>query len=366
MIKFHNAINENGKIINISDVTQENRAKHYTCVGCGKEMSAVLGQVKEHHFRHKGDSCSWESYLHSLGRKLIKEKFDNQKEFLIKYNVEYLCDKVNNCQLVKIVDKKCNRKELFIQDLKKIYNICEEEKNYKGYRADLMLSNKNNPNIPPIFLEIAVTHDCEQNKIESGIPIIEIKLGDENVLQDIMKTVYISDIDNTAIHFYNIAHQFNSIIPLDRFCITKNDDILRGYLIENGQDGLNCRNVTDSGNHRQNSIYEIAIPSGIKLNGDTINTYMFGLIKAFHKGFNIKCCYICEFYTQCILQNIECLNTETGEKQLFHSIYNSQVQYLDRFKLATHCNNYNPRRYLIQMYLTRTSRVISWEWEKTD
>ena len=37
----------------------------YYCVGCGGEMSAVLGDKREHHFRHKEAHCSWESYLHN-------------------------------------------------------------------------------------------------------------------------------------------------------------------------------------------------------------------------------------------------------------------------------------------------------------
>ena len=65
MIKFHNATGTDGHIIHIDEVTKENRAEHYYCVGCGGEMSAVLGDKREHHFRHKEAHCSWESYLHN-------------------------------------------------------------------------------------------------------------------------------------------------------------------------------------------------------------------------------------------------------------------------------------------------------------
>ena len=98
MITFHNATDADGHIIHIDEVTRENRAEHYYCVGCGEEMSAVLGDKREHHFRHKEAHCSWESYLHKLGKKRLKERFDSQKEFIIKYFVEHHCDKVKRQQ----------------------------------------------------------------------------------------------------------------------------------------------------------------------------------------------------------------------------------------------------------------------------
>lgn len=71
MVKFHNATDSEGNIINIADVKKGHRAKQYYCVGCGKDMSAVLGEKREHHFRHKEAVCSWESYLHKLGKKFL-------------------------------------------------------------------------------------------------------------------------------------------------------------------------------------------------------------------------------------------------------------------------------------------------------
>ena len=133
MIKFHNATGTDGHIIHIDEVTKENRAEHYYCVGCGGEMSAVLGDKREHHFRHKEAHCSWESYLHKLGKMRLKQRFDTQKEFVIKYYVEHHCDKAKGCKLEQLYrDKKCNCRELIAIDLKKLFDTCEEEVTYKG------------------------------------------------------------------------------------------------------------------------------------------------------------------------------------------------------------------------------------------
>ena len=108
MIQFHHALDATGNIININEITQENRAKCYYCIGCGAEMSAVLGEKRQHHFRHKEAHCSWESYLHKFGKKKLKEKFDTQKEFIISYYVEFTCEKAADCQLTKLIQSPVN------------------------------------------------------------------------------------------------------------------------------------------------------------------------------------------------------------------------------------------------------------------
>ena len=238
MIKFHNAIGTDGHIIHIDEVTKENRAEHYYCVGCGGEMSAVLGDKREHHFRHKEAHCSWESYLHKLGKMRLKQRFDTQKEFVIKYYVEHHCDKAKGCKLEQIYrDKKCNCRELIAIDLKKLFDTCEEEVIYKGYRADLMLSSKEHPEREPIFLEISVTHDCEAEKLASGIHIIELKIADE---KDVLRPLIEEDslfgrvnpeqpYDLPPIRFFNFKRKFETARPLERFWVAKDDKgVLRG------------------------------------------------------------------------------------------------------------------------------------------
>ena len=85
MRKYHYAIDQDDHLIHIDEVTSEDRDNnHYHCVGCGEEMSPVLGDIRDHHFRHKKVHCSRESYLHKLCKRKLKERFDSQKEFIIK------------------------------------------------------------------------------------------------------------------------------------------------------------------------------------------------------------------------------------------------------------------------------------------
>ncbi|MBR1688540.1 MAG: hypothetical protein IJ710_08445 [Prevotella sp.] len=376
MITFHNATDTDGRIIHIDEVTKDNRAEHYYCVGCGGEMSAVLGDKREHHFRHKEAHCSWESYLHKLGKMRLKQRFDTQNEFIIKYYVEHHCDQSKGCKLEPIYrDNKCNRRELKAVDLKKLYDTCEEEVTYKGFRADLMLSSKEHPEYEPVFLEISVTHDCELNKLASGIQIIELKIADE---KDVLRPLIEEDslfgrtnpehpYDFNALpptRFFNFKRKFETARPLERFWLTKDDNgILRGNCI---RDNLNCRNVTD--NHREDSLYEIAIPSEVVVNNRKPNLYEFGMMKAINTGINVRHCGICNKYGRCIWNYMEEINDKkTGEKRNvprqigMHQIPDNKI---DKVAQASGCKNYSHNHFFVYQVLNNLRSLPYWEWKK--
>ena len=376
MVTFHNAKDDKGNIIHIDEVTNDNRAEHYYCVGCGEEMSAVLGDKREHHFRHKEAHCSWESYLHKLGKMRLKERFDTQKEFIIKYYVEYRCDKSKGCKLEPIYkDQKCNRREQVAIDLKKLFDTCEEEVTYKGYRADLMLSSKEHPEMEPIFLEISVTHDCEVDKLSSGIQIIELKIADE---KDVMRPLVEEDrlfgrsnpqqpYDFNAlppIRFFNFKRIFETARPLKRFWVVPDDKgILRGYSV---QDNLTCRNVND--NHRDDSLYELAIPSEVLVNNCKPNPYEFGMMKAIQAGIDVKHCDICDKRSRCILNfNEEVKDEKTGEQKiLLRRIPLARIndKRFDKITQAGGCKNYAHNRSFVYNVLNNYRVLPNWEWKK--
>ena len=376
MITFHNATDTDGHIIHIDEVTKENRAEHYYCVGCGGEMSAVLGDKREHHFRHKEAHCSWESYLHKLGKMRLKQRFDTQNDFVIKYYVEHHCDKTKGCKLEPIYrDKKCNRRELIALDLKKLYDTCEEEVSYNGFRADLMLSSKEHPEREPIFLEISVTHDCEPEKLASGIQIIELKIADE---KDVLRPLVEEDgllgranpenpYDFNAlppIRFFNFRRKFETARPLERFWVSPDDKgVLRGNCI---QDNLNCRNVTD--NHREDSLYEVAIPSEVVVNNRKPNLYEFGMMKAINAGFDVKHCGVCDKHSRCILYfNEEIKDEKTGEQRRIPRripMVRINDQRFDKVAHASGCKNYSHNRFFVYKVLNNYRFLPCWEWKK--
>lgn len=375
MIKYHNAIAQNGQIVHIDDVSKENRDKHFYCAGCHSEMIPVLGDVREHHFRHKGKICSKETYLHQLGKKLLKERFDTQKEFVIKYYGNLYCDKTENCKLLSIGKNiKCNHKRLFTMDLKKEYDTCEEEVNYNGYYPDLKLSSKEHPNRNPLFIEISVTHDCEQTKIHSDIQIIEIKIDNEEDLSLplVEEDNMLLQLDNDnpyefyetlpPVRFYNFQRQIDKERPLDRFWVSRDE---KGYLRGNTKwYDLNCKNVENS--HRDDSLFEVAIPSEILYDGSKPDLYSFGMAKAIHAGISVKDCSFCLRYNFCII-TIKKTDKNT-KKEVQENIKIKQVTdiKIDKVALAYGCNGYILDNSFVSLALKHYRKLPNWEWKKSE
>lgn len=183
MIKYHNAKDKLGNIIPIDDAQ---KGVHYYCLSCGKEMIPKKGHIREAHFCHKKEkggpstpTCSEETYLHNFAKHYIKTLFDSSKEFYVTLNQYTKCNQQSSCLYYKnfFNTTDCNPCELKAPqtfDLKQYYDTCNIEKEYRGYVADVMLSSTEYPERDPIFIEIAVSHPCKQEKLDSSIRIIEI------------------------------------------------------------------------------------------------------------------------------------------------------------------------------------------------
>lgn len=197
-VKYHWALNENGETVHIPDVNEENRRNNkYFCPSCNCSMIPAIGKIRQPYFRHQanGNHCSYESYLHELAKKRLKEEFNHRDNFLIEVDAINKCDKYGDCLLRK---SKCDSNSLSshedidlidclpeykkILDLKQLYDVCEIEKGDQNFIADVKLSNSKDPNAVPFFFEVYVTHMCEQKKLDSGIPIIEFHIEREEDL----------------------------------------------------------------------------------------------------------------------------------------------------------------------------------------
>lgn len=190
-IKYRYAYDENNNIVDINELSEETRTLHtYVCVGCGNKIlpRAMCSEYRRAHFYHKEHvECSGETYLHKLAKQKIKNKFDSSQEFIIQYSINVSCSELK----CKIRNADCaNRKKTIRFDLKKHYNKCEVEKGiiYNGnkYIADLLLTNEENDNYPPMLIEICVSHPCEAEKMYSGLQILEINIKDEQSLIDLV------------------------------------------------------------------------------------------------------------------------------------------------------------------------------------
>ena len=291
-VKYQYSLDENGKLVNINSLTSESRHLHtYRCIGCGNILlPRAIGSMKRRaHFYHKEYiDCSGETYLHKLGKRIIKERFYNSEHFNISYPVTIACDN-SACALRH---ERCKEDNLPHEvNLKEIYDTCKEEVSINGFVADLLLSSSKNPNIPPILIEICVSHACEEEKRNSGLKIIEIKIKDETDLDKIfsdgiLKEIVPSwDVKFSNVEFISFKRIFQKQrkVPITRY-IYNPQSIAEGYLTQIDCSDANYR-------LRKNSLFELNVLGNFYSSNEIINVLHW---LYWNKG--IRRCNICKFY----------------------------------------------------------------------
>ncbi|MDO4707339.1 MAG: hypothetical protein Q4A61_02795 [Porphyromonadaceae bacterium] len=215
-IKYSYAQDKDGQILHISEAT---RGECYTCLGCKEPIRPRLGKIRRQHFYHPKAECSPESYLHNLAKVRICDWFNQSEEVWLDIPTHKFCKQMNTCAFFD--ESKC--KKLFNRgtkyNLKNYYSEALLEQSYtkdgQRFVADILLKRKDNGECKdnePMFIEIAVTHPCEDKKIASGIRIIELSITQEEDMQSIVNSSF-SLAPN--IHFYNIKDTETPTLPTE-------------------------------------------------------------------------------------------------------------------------------------------------------
>lgn len=279
-------------IISIDEITQDNRNEYkYFCIGCGREMlpRAISSKYKRPHFYHREPiACSGETYYHKLAKHIIKKRFDSSSSFPVKYNASRTCSN-NDC---KYRNPHCHEDNYqSIVDLKRYYDTCTEEAPIKGFIADLLLTNSKKPSIEPVLIEICVSHPCDDDKRNSGLRIIEIKVKKDEQDVACLKNEDIYELlhpSRTERHIEFISFKRKLVVPLkvklQRYIFNPKHSP-NGYLTK-----INCDDAQYRA--RPNSLLELNIIN-------TENYAEAGLLSALawmsqHKS--LKRCDLCKFY----------------------------------------------------------------------
>ncbi len=184
------ALNHEGALVHIDSVPNGNNCGCF-CPACKKPLQARnAGQIREHHFAHQpGVDCptAFETALHLLAKQLIQKAFYSQKAFNIEFEYHSHCEKEKTCNYVR--NDNCETTERRRFDLKEYYDSCEQEIPYDNIkrRSDLKIWSKSHPEREPIYIEIFVTHQSESAKLHSGNKIIEIKIENEQDIDEIVR-----------------------------------------------------------------------------------------------------------------------------------------------------------------------------------
>ena len=215
MAKYRFAKNENGVLFNIENITPDIRkVNKFFCIGCGHPMRAGLGNKKEHYFAHNSAEserlCNPETYLHKLGKRLFIDLYNKHNKegtpFLIGIKHPGKCEK-NFCPYG--LDKPCSIDFDDHLSLLPKYCHCFEEEWDERFKPDVLLLDESGSRL---YIEIAVTHPCSAEKLDSKIPIIEFHIHSEDDL-----IVFSDDVltraDNKQIDFHNISLPLINVPP---------------------------------------------------------------------------------------------------------------------------------------------------------
>lgn len=200
------------KVVNIFSLSRElcNGHKYY-CPDCHNEMYPTFGQKYVHHFRHLGDVCQKNNYLHATAEYMFMEEYtrclDNGEPFLLELHSHVSCDRP--CTERK--NQVCTSyKNTTIVDLTKIYTSvrCEHrvqvDEHYR--RPDILLTADNGEQL---WIEIWVTHETVAEKRKDG-HIVEVKITTEKDLEQIKNHKLVKTIDNElAVRLFNV--EFNEM-----------------------------------------------------------------------------------------------------------------------------------------------------------
>lgn len=195
------ALNETGEVIDIKDV-DKSKKEQFVCCSCNRPMVARKGQIKEHHFAHKQKlECNYETYLHKLSKLIFYNVYHNcllkKQPFYINFEAKYSCYACHKQESLNFV---CYERKSTRYDLTKIFDEIQLEKKVGRWIPDILLSSSKSES-NKMFFEIAVTHACEFDKIDSGYRIIEKKVRDEDSLIDIFQREL--NLESSGYSYYN-------------------------------------------------------------------------------------------------------------------------------------------------------------------
>ena len=181
-VKYKRVFDKDGNIVDINTVNESNRLSEYYSIGSHTPMIAALGQTNQHYFRAKrGYQFNPESELHEYVKRVLKHRFETEDHFYIKYYRKEYCPNEKDCIFYDELNQGCGIlcSHLCEYDLKDYYDTATIEGGYDGFVADVLLTSSSH-NRRPVFLEVAVTHPCTEEKIASGHKIIELFVSCED------------------------------------------------------------------------------------------------------------------------------------------------------------------------------------------
>ncbi len=174
-----------------------NKTLPFFCPGCKQEVyAATEGGIQRPHFRHKSSTANNlkgcgepENYIHWITKELFADFYRSANKFYIEVPTTLYCAETRTC--TKRYTHKINLKEKYPHILVEQYD--------QGFRPDCMLYNDTGENL---YFEVKYTHAVSQEKIDTGVPIIELHVSTEKDIDRIIEEGRMK-LDNSEYKIYN-------------------------------------------------------------------------------------------------------------------------------------------------------------------
>lgn len=272
-IQYAYALDDRGVLTHIRDARRTNA---YKCPGCGAALSAVLGAVKAHHFRHFDDCCGLETYLHRSAKHAFCQRYGDalRDRTPIRLGLARRVE-CHDPRLALLGDhgRICETDVAANYDLTQIFDRTDLEKrdNITGLRPDVLLSETDSAR--QCYVEVCVTHSCTEDKINTGVPILEFTIGSVDDIHYLMNGSY--SLSDSNLRVYNWHPKTHRLDACAGACPLGDEELSVWSLSKTGR--LNervipLRNVTDS-NSALNTWPRATIPRAVAANLRTFLTH---------------------------------------------------------------------------------------------
>ena len=175
--------------------------------------------------------------------------------------------------------------------MKKFYDTCTEETTINGFIADLLLTNSKNPETKPTLIEVCVSHSCDDDKRNSGLRIIEVKIKDEqdiNILRNWgLKEKYLHAYNREInVEFINFKREITAPhhVKLQRYIYKPQQNPI-GYLT-----AIDCKKANER--LRTDSLIELNVVN----TRDNLPCDMLEVLSWMSKHKGLRRCKLCKFY----------------------------------------------------------------------
>ncbi len=200
-VQYAYALDDQGILTHISNAQRFNT---YTCPECKSPLTPVLGEINAKHFRHSEECCALESYLHRCAKEAFfyryKQALTESTPISLELKRSVYCNSAR-LKLLRNKESQCQKSVSACYNLTQFFDQVQLERHDSntGLKPDVMLSDLSGNK--RCYVEICVTHSCTQEKIETGIPIIEFKIESVADIQMLLSGSY--SISDKRLNAYN-------------------------------------------------------------------------------------------------------------------------------------------------------------------